>query len=292
MTIAIIGYFGWYGSMAELVADSFQKNGYEVIRYDRKQLPNIGKHLLYLFVDCSEDYSLSIPLLEGTKVFWSLDAQMPGGIERSVNIARKCDFVFSSNKEQGVNLLEKFGIKSFLLPITYGDCLIDVDTKERKTLDVVMIGNPNSQLRLLLWEKIRAKYKSFCGRAETKEEFINALSRAKIVVNQPTEPFDNILNNRFFEGMASNALVLQKRLSTTLIEDLGFKEGKHFIYWNNFDDLFSKIDYYLKNEGLRLKIAKEGNSFVRQYSISKQCKKMEYIMLLNSSYARTPIASI
>jgi hypothetical protein len=273
--IAIIGYFGWYGSMAEWISDGFDKLGFKVIKYDRKLLPIIGsQHQLYLFVDCSEDYSSQIPKLDGLKVFWSMDSQMPGGIERSTNIARKCDIVFCSNKEHGVNLLKKFGINSHLLPVTYNDYLIK-NSDIRKDLDIVMIGHNNSSQRIKLFNLIKQYYpNSFVGRAEEKNEYMNSMCRAKIIINQPTEPFDNILNNRFFEAMASGALLLQKKLKTTLIDDLGFVEEEHFIYWNNFNELFMLVEYYLRDEKSRLEITKKAYRDVQEYSMSNQCRKM------------------
>jgi hypothetical protein len=280
MDTAIIGYFGFYGSMAEYVADAWESNGHKVTKYNRNVLPDIGlKHQLYIFVDCSEDYSSKIPYTFAPQVFWSMDAQMPGGIERSTNIGRKCDLVFSSNKEFGVDLLAKFGVDSYLLPITYSDRLLHVKTKKEKDLDVAMIGNPNSSLRIELWDLLQSRYKAYTGRAEKEKVYKDVMQRAKIVVNQPTEPFDNILNNRFFEGMASNALVLQKRLKTTLIEDLGFIETKDFLYWDTFEQLTELIDYYSVNDSVRKIIAKSGNSYVKQYSMKQQCKKMEKLIL-------------
>ena len=275
--IAIIGYFGWYGSICEWVADAFENLVYEVTRYDRKLLPNIGTdHQLYVFVDCSEDYSSNIPNLKGYKVFWSMDSGMPGGVERSTNIGRKCDLVFSSNQEQGVDLLKKFGIDSYLLPVTYSTNLIMDTFKFKKCKDVAMVGNPNSPQRIELWNLLKSNYTGFVGRAEIRDEYVKAFGEAKIVINQPTEPFDNILNNRFFEGMACGALVLQKMLRTTLIEDLGFEHGKDFIYWNDFPELIKLIDYYRyhKNNLERLAITQNGFRKVTNLSMTNQVKKM------------------
>ncbi len=320
MKVAIVGYFGFYGSMAEWVADAWEANGHKVSRIDRKKIYIPEGTKVVIFVDCSEDYSDSMPskgeiesradrpmniYTNPLRVFWSLDAQMPGGIERSTNIARKCDLTFSSNYEQGVLLLRKFGIESELLPITYSESLLSYQEMPERNLDVVMIGNPNSTQRIQLWEQLKNRYKAYAGRAETQKIYTNSMKRAKIVVNQPTEPWDNILNNRLFEGMAVGALVLQKRLSTTLIEDLGFIEGRHFIYWSTFEDLFPKIDYYLKNYQERVSIGGQGLDFVKKYSMQNQCKKMEEIIksklagnLLKNGfeakvkYEGTPISSL
>lgn len=279
MKIAIIGFYGFYGSMAEWVANAFEKNENKVLRIDRKNIYIPKEYKIALFVDCSEDYSEGISIQDNVyKVFWSMDAQMPGGIERSVNIGRKCNLVFSSNNEHGVLLLRKFGVDSILLPVTYSDSLLMLNYIPKKHKDVVMIGNPNSPERVELWKELDVRYDSFTGRCEDVQRYVTMTEDAKIIVNQPTEPFDNILNNRFFEGMAVGALILQKRLRTTLIEDLGFIEDVDFVYWQTFDELFKLTDYYLAHELKRYEIAFNGYTKVQKYKMSHQCKLMQSII--------------
>jgi len=186
---------GAYGSMGQWVADVLRQIGHDVKAIDRNEKIPIER-AIYFFVDCSEDYSVNMPAIPFPKVFWSMDAHMPGGLERASNIARKCDLVLSSNYEHGVKLLATVGIKSVLMPITYRG---DYFGNEIKTLDVAMVGNPNSQERLKLWSML-GKYNGFAGKIDTLELYSHVMNNAKIVINQPTEPWDNILNNRFFEG--------------------------------------------------------------------------------------------
>lgn len=282
MNIAIIGYVGWYGSMAEWVARGFKSNGYKVTTYDRKEVDSMRHdHDLYLFVDCSEDYSERIPKLEKPKVFWSMDAHMDGGISRSVNIARKCDLVFSSNYEHGVKLLEKFGIKSFLLPITYDDTLTNNDSFGMD-IEVAMIGHANSPERLKLWEILNREFKAFTGKAETVDQYISVMNSAKVIINQPTEPWDIILNNRFFEALGFGKLLFQKRLKTDLIEKMGFNEFEGFVYWDNLTDfeyeVVPMIKKYLADpesfEGIDI-----GKRKVERYSMKEQVNKMMSIIL-------------
>lgn len=293
MKIAVIGYIGWYGSMAEWVADGFEANGHEVTRIDRKEMRDhlkptslkLGSGFIgtfgadiSVFVDCSEDYSSSILEITEPKIFWSLDAHMPGGAERSVNIARKCDLVFSSNYEHGVKILEKFGIESYLMPVTYNHRYFDIHGAP--PFDTVMIGHKNSPERVKLWELL-SKYSSFCGKANRETDYKRYMNSTLTVVNQPTEPWDNILNNRFFEGMAGGAVVLQKRLKTDLIEKLGFIDGEDFVYWEDFGDLEEKLKYYIdfENRDEQHKMAWSGEQKVQQYSMKNQCAKIEAIIL-------------
>ena len=281
MIISIVGQEEGYGNMTTWVAKSFSRLGHMVHHVDRNKFFIPEDTQVVIFVDCSEDYSDKIGKVTQPTVFWSMDAHMPGGLERSLNIARKADMVFSSNYEHGVKLLRKFGVESHLLPITYMDSYAQpilykgaVSTK----YDVAMIGHANSNERVQLWELLK-DYKSFTGIAETEEDYRGVMHGAKIVVNQPTEPWNNILNNRFFEAMGFGCLLLQKRLDTDLIEKLGFENGKHFIYWTDFDDLREKLDLALKNPKEMNKIVASGNVAVRKYSMDMQVAKMETLIL-------------
>jgi len=271
----------WYGSMYSWVKNGLLLNGNEVVESDRKSIIIDNTVDYILIIDCSEDFSGKIPETQKLKVFWSMDAHMPGGTERSVNIARKCDLVFSTNKEHGVDLLKKFGVESILMPITFDPDLVQDPKGKDYQYDITMIGHPNSSERQQLWE-ILGQYKSFTGIAD-KEQYINAMNSSRMVVNQPTEPWDIILNNRFFEAMACGALLLQKRLKTTLIEDLGFVEGQDFLYWNNFDELIILINQYKSNLSFLANrgkgIADSGHKKVLDLSIPQQLKKMESIIL-------------
>ena len=198
---------------------------------------------------------------------------MPGGLERARNIASKCDLVFSSNYEHGLKL---FGdISSYLMPITYRE---DYFTKKEKDIDVVMIGNPNSRERVELWNML-GKYNSFAGSTDSLEKYSDVMSRARIVINQPTEPWDIILNNRFFEGIGCGALLLQKRLKTSLIEEMGFRNGTDFIYWDSLVYLPTQIDTILTNFDSYKGIVESGHQKVKAYEMKIQMRKIEGLIL-------------
>jgi len=98
-------------------------------------------------------------------------------------------------------------------------------------------------------------------------------------VNQPTEPWDIITGIRFFEALGFGKLCLQKRIKTDELEKLGFIDGVDFVYWDNFEDLKTKIDYYLKNDHERQKISISGNKKVYKMSMTAQAAKQEQIIL-------------
>ena len=274
MNFIVVGYMGQYGSMGQWVADILRQNGHEVEQVDRKaEIP--VKKAIYFFVDCSEDYSSNIPDIPYPKIFWSLDIHMPGGLERATNIASKCDLVLSSNYEHGKLLFDSVGVQSYLIPITYRE---DYFKNTPKNLDIAMIGNANSQERVQLWNML-TKYNSYGGSTSSLKDYTQIMSSAKIIVNQPTEPWDIIVNNRFFEGLGANSLLLQKRLKTDLIEKMGFVAGQDFLYWNSLDELPSVIEAILENYDSYRDIIKSGNKKVKAYEMKVQMRKIQSLIL-------------
>jgi spore maturation protein CgeB len=278
--IALIGqkFPEWYGSMFSWVCKAFELNGYKFDTYDRNNATSNKVYDLALYIDCSEDFSSEMNIKADVSACWLMDSHMPMGLMRASNIAKKCQLVVSSNKEYGVDLLAKIGIESKLLPITYViDGLYDKDK-----YDVTMIGHGNSQARLDLW-KMLSSYNSRVGVCNTLDDYKEAFN-TKIVVNQPTEPFDVILNNRFFEALGNKKLLLQKKLKTNLIEDLGFVGGEDFLYWHDFDELKGLIDYYLKNTEAIDIVAEKGFTKVQKYHLKYQVVQlMKWVKLLGRS---------
>ena len=68
-----------------------------------------------------------------------------------------------------------------------------------------------------------------------------------------------------WEALSSGALVMVDKMLTPIVNPLIDKEHIIFYDKNNLDDLKQKIIFYLNNDNLREKIAKNGNDFVLKY---------------------------
>ena len=101
---------------------------------------------------------------------------------------------------------------------------------------------------------------SFYNKHETLgESHADALQRGKMVVQHARH---GEVTRRIFEAMACGKMVLTDRLSEeTLLQDL-FKDRKEIIFYDNYDDLRDKINYYLYNTTEREKIAIAGREAV------------------------------
>jgi spore maturation protein CgeB len=70
------------------------------------------------------------------------------------------------------------------------------------------------------------------------------------------------VNMRFFEALGNRCFMLSDLVDG--IEELGFKEGVHYVSYSNMQDLVEKIHYYLQRPEERQKIARQGHATVRQ----------------------------
>lgn len=290
MNVAVIGQFGEFWMVTEWAADGWERNGHTVTRYDRHNMQSISPdHDLYFYVDCSEDYSARMPEIDKPKVFWAMDVQMPGGTERSVNIAQKVDLTFCTNYEHGVEIMKKFGIEAYW--VQYGIRDLHLEQVPRKEdIDVCMIGHLNSPQRQALWELLnKTTYKVFAGQTKDYQEYVNKMANAKIIVNQATAEFNNIINLRSFEAVGFGGLLLAQKTTIQEYEKLGFKDGESLVYWSDFEELSKKLDYYLdpKNAKERQRIADNGKVLGEKYKMSNQIKRIEQI-ILSKLYYRLP----
>ena len=120
-------------------------------------------------------------------------------------------------------------------------------------------------------QKIRP-YKFYLGydktnipnaRAKLNENYFNTLLNSKIIITCNPDWWDG--DYRLWESLASGALVICDKMLTPVTHP--FEHKKHLVYYDreNIEELSSLIDYYLKNENERLKIAKEGHEYALKY---------------------------
>jgi glycosyltransferase involved in cell wall biosynthesis len=92
------------------------------------------------------------------------------------------------------------------------------------------------------------------------QKYIEAINQTKICIIS-TNVFKSP-NMKFTEFTSCGTFVLSDKPDN--MEELGFKDGKHLVIYKDLKDLEDKINYYLKNEKKREKIAKQGMEFTRK----------------------------
>lgn len=107
------------------------------------------------------------------------------------------------------------------------------------------------------------------------EDRTHLLNRTKIFLNIHKQKAHGELNsNRLILGMANNALVI----SEPIHEPQPFEPGKHFISVP-LEQMPDVINYYLKNEDERTRIASEGHRFVtEEMTMARAVKRILHLI--------------
>lgn len=99
------------------------------------------------------------------------------------------------------------------------------------------------------------------------EEHAKVIQNGRIVIQHSRY---NEITRRIFEGMACGRMVLTDRLpKRTMIEEL-FVDKQDIVFYNSYDDLRDKIEYYLTSPGERERIATNGHLKTLKYHTQVQ----------------------
>lgn len=190
--------------------------------------------------------------------------------------------------------LERAGAKKAVyLPFGYDGGLhypVKTISEERKIYgsDIAFIGSWDKErenwLNYLLdynlkiwgnsWEKADKKLmEKWQKKAAIGEEFSKICDSSKIIVNIVRKQNIPAHNMRTFEIPACGGFTLATR---TEEQDSFFNEGAEAEYFSTPEELRRKIDFYLKNEGLRKKIAQASRKKLikSNYSYKDRAKKI------------------
>ncbi|MBC7390269.1 MAG: glycosyltransferase family 1 protein, partial [Opitutaceae bacterium] len=170
-------------------------------------------------------------------------------------------FVFHPGYE---NLFKKWGVTNTLLvPHAIEKHLFPYFLSEKK-YEIGWVGRTdvnNYKLRRQILPILCDRFKmNDPFRQYSQSEMIEVYSQSSIVVNISKDDFLQDANIRCFEAMASGALLITHMPSE--LSEIGFEEGKHFIGFIDSSDLVDKIEFYLLNNLLADKIAKEAKNLV------------------------------
>jgi spore maturation protein CgeB len=174
----------------------------------------------------------------------------------------------------------KKGINSYLYQFA-ANHFIYKNFNLRKIYDVVFIGqnfgNREEYINHLISNGVKVLT---CGNGwengrVTQSEMIDIFNKSKIVLNFSSSyanPDLKFIKGRVFEISSTGAFLL-----TEICEELEsyFKIGEDLDCFKDKDELLKKVELYLSNFDLRNKIAKKGESLVKNnYTIEKQLKEL------------------
>ena len=104
-------------------------------------------------------------------------------------------------------------------------------------------------------------------------------SASKIGINFS---LNNDINMRIVEILSCRAMLITSRIEDNGFSEL-FIEGKHLVTYKDREELAAKIEYYLKHENERQRIAQEGYKLVvNEHTYKNRLEKMFSIIKENA----------
>ena len=154
-----------------------------------------------------------------------------------------------------------------------------------RDFDVAFVGH-SAHGRAALLDKLASRYRMNERRYYLQREIPEVYSRAKIVLNLPAA---DDLNFRTFEAMACGALLLTRRMANG--QEVLFEEGRHFAAYDDEDEMFAKLGYYLEHTEEREAIAAAGLAEVQEAHRLEQ-RIEEVLTAVRASDRQAPIRKL
>lgn len=242
-----------------------------------RALPNNFDPTAYLWIDSGvADLAVDIESLDIPRICYIIDTHC--AFDTRLDIARRFNFTFLAQKTHLPHFVHAGITNVAWMPLACSPELHDVGPMERK-YDVAFVGavpnDPNDRRKKLL-DAVQARFpNSFVGRA-WPEEMARIYAQAKIVVNISAM---RDINMRVFEGLASGALLITD--PSDGLEEL-FKDKEHLVVYPSDSELIGLIDYYLKNEADRKRMAAAGRALVLSEHTYRHRTRQMMLMVLEA----------
>jgi len=95
------------------------------------------------------------------------------------------------------------------------------------------------------------------GRQTPQDKYVETMARSKIIVSAMPDGWEG--DFRLMEAISSGALLLHNRMQHPPI---GLVDKKHWVLYDDHEDMLDKVYYYLKNPNEAAKIANRGKDYV------------------------------
>ncbi len=214
---------------------------------------------LYLRIDHG-DYKYDLPASLHPAAFLVIDTHLKKPYKKILRQARHYDFVFAAQKE-GAQKLTK-ALKKKVEWIAHA-----CDPKIHKKLNlekkyavgfVGSYGGRGSEREELLLQVKKQLPSSFIGKAPYAK-MSEIYSSSKIGINYS---LNNDINMRMFEILSCGTMLITNRIKENGFSEL-FEEGHHLVAYETKEELMILIDYYLRHDEEREKIARAGYELVK-----------------------------
>lgn len=237
---------------------------------------------LNTFIKIKEDFSnikTFIPLSDEDVRFESYSRFILLFIDYGLVFEKWFENNFKKDNTPGIYHLEGINT-SFFKPIKlkkiYDVCFIGkpLSEKSQRFYFINYLKNKGINISLfgLGWEKYPSLKKIYGGPLES-EEMIKIINQSKISLCFSRGSDGNLHENyRFFEAGSCNVFVLTEFFKGYFQK---FKEGIDIITFKDKEELLNKINYFIKNEKKRGKIAKNVyKKIIKNYSLEKNLRNI------------------
>ena len=154
-----------------------------------------------------------------------------------------------------------------------------------KKYDVGFIGNIHSTYgtkRVDYLDTLFKTYPEFYFGKRFGLDMAQKFKECRIVFNNA---MNKDINMRFFEAQCSGSALLTDRINPDM-NQLGFKEGTHYIGYDTKEEMIDKAKFYLQHVDLREEIADNGKEFVQEkHQYIHRCE--EILKTVNKSLVRS-----
>lgn len=275
---------GW--ATGDSVVRALKRAGHEVSVYAKyyqedKYLEDVSVRFdsydLFLFLECNDgdpQYAELFSVDAKKKACWLFDTSYYADQLEPLVVWFGFDHVFLANPIS-LECYKSHGLSASHLPYAYDPELHVRDLNYPKTIDVALVGSVRPD-RIKLQKELKKQGVELELIGDVfREDYINALASAKVVINQNPEAGRGLLNMRFFEAQAAGSYVLTERADLDLNKCCrSWTAGQY----SDVEDLAEKCLRLLNRPGLVGKNLSEelfslhGDNFLQKHSYDARCK--------------------
>jgi len=250
MKILFINDYQNHCTTGAYVRKELEKSNHQVIPLKHNELNKIKNYNFDVILAVDYGYHYILDLNFHPKAIWLIDTHLSYFCDEVM--ARSFDLIFVAQKSDAEKLKRKLK-NVYWLPLAF-DPEWHGKRELSKIYDLAFVGQFGIGKRKKIMELLKKHYpNSYIGPADC-QKLGEIYSSAKIGVNYSIK---NDINMRIFEILGSGTFLLTNKITNNGFDEL-FEDGRDLVVYDSIEDLFKKIDYYLKNESEREKIAYGG----------------------------------
>ncbi len=264
------------GTVGEYFHSGLVQAGQVVNHFDLSQADRCEKDYdIYLRIDHG-DYSQDLPEQLHPKAFYVVDTHLARSWKNIRRVAPRYDFIFCAQKSASQRLPRAYWVPLGCDPKVHGTV-----ESARKT-DLAFVGNDGGVPRKFLLQELRERYpNSFIGQApHTQMSRIYGQGKIGFHYIECTSPLPkDYASMRVYEVLASGTMLLANAVAQGTFESLGLRDRKELVAYHNPEELFTLVDYYLKNDAEREQIAEAGSQHaIQQHTYRHRAEKIVDIL--------------